>query len=71
MCLTVDGTVSPPGQVFGPRQLSTGAHGLVAGLGPSSSQLEGGFQSGPRQRQCSHGGTSSSEWLLPVSVAPR
>ena len=28
VCLTVDGTVSPPGQVFGPRQLSTGAHGL-------------------------------------------
>ena len=69
LCLTVGGTVSPPGQVFGLR-LSTGADGLVAGLGPRSSQLEGGLQSGPRQHQCSYGGTSASEWPLPVSVAP-
>ena len=69
LCLIVGGTVSPPGQVFGLR-LSTGADGLVAGLGPRSSQLEGGLQSGPRQHQCSYGGTSASEWLLLVSVAP-
>ena len=29
MWLIVGGTVSPPGQLFGPRQLSTGADGLV------------------------------------------
>ena len=50
--------------------VKTGANRVVGKKVPSSNGLEGGFQNGAYQYQCSRGRISSQEWPLPASVSP-
>ena len=51
--------------------LAWGVPGLVptswyVGPGPGTNKLEGGFQNGVRQHQCSHANMNPPKWLLPA-----